>query len=179
MKARVQPMSKHMRVKRMTLITMLAALGTVLRIFKIIPIPNVQPVTDLIMIVTLMLGVGFGMSLAMMIMIVSNLLLGFGIWTVPQILAYAVCVLTVAGLAKVIPLKNHFTLQIILATLLGFEYGFFVSLGMSIYGGWAAFFAYWLSGLMFDFYHALGNFGCYFILYKPLTVALKRYLQQS
>ena len=140
----------------MTLIAMLAALGTVLRVFKIIPIPNVQPVTDMIMIATLMLGIGFG------------------IWTIPQILAYAVCVLTVAGLAKITPLKKHFTLQLILATFLGFEYGFIVSLGMSIYGGWAAFVAYWLSGLLFDFYHAVGNFGCYFILYKPLTVAFKR-----
>ena len=179
MKVRVNPVSKHMQVKRMTLIAMLAALGTVLRVFKIIPIPNVQPVTDLIMIATLVLGVGFGISLAMMIMILSNLLLGFGIWTVPQILAYAVCVLTVAGLAKVTPLKKHFTLQLILATFLGFEYGFFVSLGMSIYGGWAAFLAYWLSGLLFDLYHALGNLGCYFILYKPLTVAFKHYLQEG
>lgn len=108
MKVRVHPVSKHMQVKRMTLIAMLAALGTVLRVFKIIPIPNVQPVTDLIMIATLVLGVGFGISLAMMIMILSNLLLGFGIWTVPQILAYVVCVLTVAGLAKVTPFKKAF-----------------------------------------------------------------------
>ena len=42
MKVRVHPVSKHMQVKRMTLIAMLAALGTVLRVFKIIPIPNVQ-----------------------------------------------------------------------------------------------------------------------------------------
>ncbi|WP_085650164.1 ECF transporter S component [Limosilactobacillus reuteri] len=156
MKARTQAIGKHAQVKRMTLIAMLAALGTVLRVFKIIPIPNVQPVTDMIIIATLMLGIGFG------------------IWTIPQILAYAVCVLTVAGLAKITPLKKHFTLQLILATFLGFEYGFIVSLGMSIYGGWAAFVAYWLSGLLFDFYHAVGNFGCYFILYKPLTVAFKR-----
>ncbi len=156
MKARTQAIGKHAQVKRMTLIAMLAALGTVLRVFKIIPIPNVQPVTDMIIIATLMLGIGFG------------------IWTIPQILAYAVCVLTVAGLAKITPLKKHFTLQLILATFLGFEYGFIVSLGMSIYGGWAAFVAYWLSGLLFYFYHAVGNFGCYFILYKPLTVAFKR-----
>lgn len=177
MKARSQVISKHDQVKRMTLIAMLAALGTVLRVFKIIPIPNVQPVTDLIMIATLMLGISFGISLAVMIMVLSNLLLGFGIWTIPQILAYVVCVVTVAGLAKVTPLKKYFTLQLILATFLGFEYGFIISLGMSIYGGWAAFVAYWLSGLLFDFYHAVGNFGCYFILYKPLTVAFKRYLQ--
>lgn len=171
--------TKSARIRSMTLLAMLTAMGVVLRIFKIIPIPNVQPVTDMLMIVTLMMGVGFGFTLAVMIMLVSNLVLGFGIWTIPQILAYAVCVLTVAGLAKVTPLKKHLTLQLILATFLGYEYGFFISIGMSIYGGLAAFFAYWLSGLAFDSFHAIGNLAFYLILYKPLTVALKHYFNEA
>ncbi|WP_283621812.1 ECF transporter S component [Limosilactobacillus avium] len=169
--------TEHDRIKRMTLMSMLTAIGVVFRIIRI-PIPNVQPVTDMIMIVTLILGIGFGISLAMMIMVVSNLVLGFGIWTVPQIIAYAVCVLTVAGLAKVLPIRKHLTLQVILAAFLGFEYGFFVSIGMSIYGGFAAFIVYWLNGLLFDFYHAAGNVGFYFILYKPLTKMLRMYFKQ-
>ena len=169
--------TEHDRIKRMTLMSMLTAIGVVFRIIRI-PISNVQPVTDMIMIVTLVLGIGFGISLAMMIMVVSNLVLGFGIWTVPQIIAYAVCVLTVAGLAKVLPIRKHLTLQVILAAFLGFEYGFFVSIGMLIYGSFAAFIVYWLNGLLFDFYHAAGNVGFYFILYKPLTKMLRMYLKQ-
>ncbi len=134
--------NEHAQIKRMTLMSMLTAIGVVFRVIRV-PIPNVQPVTDMIMIVTLIMGIGFGISLAMMIMIVSNLVLGFGIWTIPQILAYAVCVLTVAGLAKVLPIRKHLLLQVILAGFLGFEYGFFISIGMSIYGGLAAFVVYW------------------------------------
>ena len=158
----------------MTLMSMLTAIGVVFRVIRV-PIPNVQPVTDMIMIVTLIMGIGFGISLAMMIMIVSNLVLGFGIWTIPQILTYAVCVLTVAGLAKALPIRKHLLLQVILAGFLGFEYGFFISIGMSIYGGLAAFVVYWLNGLLFDGYHALGNVASYFILYKPLAKMLRTY----
>lgn len=162
----------------MTLIAMLTAMGVVLWIIKI-PIPNVQPVTDMVMIITLVMGVGFGFTLAVLIMLVSNLVLGFGIWTIPQILAYAVCVLTVAALAKVTPLKKHFIYQVVVAGFLGYEYGFIVSIGMSIYGGLSAFFAYWLSGLTFDSFHAIGNVVIYMVLAKPLEVALNRYFNRT
>lgn len=166
--------NEHAQIKRMTLMSMLTAIGVVFRVIRVL-IPNVQPVTDMIMIVTLIMGIGFGISLAMMIMIVSNLVLGFGIWTIPQILTYAVCVLTVAGLAKALPIRKHLLLQVILAGFLGFEYGFFISIGVSIYGGLAAFVVYWLNGLLFDGYHALGNVAFYFILYKPLAKMLRTY----
>lgn len=154
---------------------MLTAMCVVLRIFKIIPIPNVQPVTDILMIVTLYLGIGSGITLAALTMLISNIYLGFGIWTIPQILAYAGCVLTVAFLNKVTPLQNHFWLQVALATFLGWEYGFLVDLGMTIFGGLPAFIAYLVSSFAFDTYHAIGNFAFYFVLYKPITKALEAY----
>lgn len=170
-------MFKQEQIRQVTLLALLTALAVVLRIVKIIPVPNVQPVTDLLMIVTLELGTGLGLTLAALTMILSNIVLGFGIWTIPQIIAYLICVLTIALLKKITPLKRHFFYQLGVATFLGYEYGFFVSLGMSIYGGPAAFLAYWLSGLLFDSYHAIGNFAFYLILFKPLTTAFKRYQQ--
>lgn len=146
-----------------------------MRIFKVIPIPNVQPVTDILMIVTLTLGIGSGILLAALTMFISNIYLGFGIWTIPQILAYVGCVLTIALLAKVLPIQNHFWMQLALATFLGWEYGFLVDLGMTIFGGFPAFIAYLVSSFAFDTYHAIGNFAFYFVLYKPVTLALKKY----
>ena len=154
---------------------MLTAMCVVLRIFKVIPIPNVQPVTDILMIVTLTLGIGSGILLAALTMFISNIYLGFGIWTIPQILAYVGCVLTIALLAKVLPIQNHFWMQLALATFLGWEYGFLVDLGMTIFGGFPAFIAYLVSSFAFDTYHAIGNFAFYFVLYKPVTLALKKY----
>ncbi|WP_338207201.1 ECF transporter S component [Lactobacillus juensis] len=161
--------------KKLALLAILTAMCVALRIFKIIPVPNVQPVTDILMIVTLNIGFGFGFALALLTMVVSNIYLGFGIWTVSQVLAYGGCVLTVALLGKFTPLKKHFTLQLILAVFLGWEYGCFVDFGMSIFGGFNAFLAYWAGSLVFDTYHAIGDLVFYPILYKPLNIALDHY----
>lgn len=163
------------QIRQIALMAMLTAMCVVLRIFKVIPIPNVQPVTDILMIVTLTLGIGSGILLAALTMFISNIYLGFGIWTIPQILAYVGCVLTIALLAKVLPIQNHFWMQLALATFLGWEYGFIVDLGMTIFGGFPAFIAYLVSSFAFDTYHAIGNFAFYFVLYKPVTLALKKY----
>lgn len=167
--------SEHVQTKKLTLMAILTAMCVALRIFKIIPIPNVQPVTDILMIVTLNMGIGFGFVLATLTMVISNIYLGFGIWTIPQILSYAGCIITVAILSKVLPLKKHLWIQLAVATFLGWEYGFIVDLGMAIWGGIPAFIAYWASSLLFDTYHAIGNFAFYPILYKPLNIALERY----
>ena len=165
----------RVQIRQIALMAMLTAMCVVLRIFKVIPIPNVQPVTDILMIVTLTLGIGLGILLAALTMFISNIYLGFGIWTIPQILAYVGCVLTIALLAKVLPIQNHFWMQLALATFLGWEYGFLVDLGMTIFGGFPAFIAYLVSSFAFDTYHAIGNFAFYFVLYKPVTLALKKY----
>lgn len=167
--------TERIQIRQIALMAMLTAMCVVLRIFKVIPIPNVQPVTDILMIVTLTLGIGSGILLAALTMFISNIYLGFGIWTIPQILAYVGCVLTIALLAKVLPIQNHFWMQLALATFLGWEYGFLVDLGMTIFGGFPAFIAYLVSSFAFDTYHAIGNFAFYFVLYKPVTLALKKY----
>lgn len=171
--------TQRVQIRQIALMAMFTAMCVVLRIFKIIPIPNVQPVTDILMIVTLNLGIGSGIMLAALIMFISNIYLGFGIWTIPQILAYTGCVISIAFLAKVLPVRNHFWLQLILATFLGWEYGFLVDLGMTIFGGLPAFIAYLVSSFTFDTYHAIGNFAFYLVLYKPVTQALKNYQRRS
>lgn len=165
---------EFLQLRKLTLIGVLTAVCVVSRIIKI-PLPNVQPVTDILMITTLFLGISYGLPLAILTMIVSNLILGFGIWTIPQIFAYFMVILTIFLLQKVLPLKKYFSLQFLLSGLLGLEYGFFVSLGMAIWGGLAAFWAYYLNGVLFDIYHALGNFCFYPLLYPPLRLLIAKY----
>ncbi len=167
--------TERIQIRQLTLLALLTALAVVLRIAKIIPIPNVQPVTDILMIVTLELGIGFGFSMAVLVMVISNIFLGFGIWTIPQILAYAVCVVVVYLCSKFSVFKKHFSVQIVVASLLGYVYGLVINFGMSIWGGFPAFIAYTIGSFSFDTYHCIGNFIFYPLLYKPLTIALKRY----
>lgn len=168
--------STHEKVLRIALIGLLSALCVVFRIIHL-PIPNVQPDTDLIMMITLILGNTTGICVAAITMVLSNIILGFGIWTLPQIGAYIICILLVSGIAQIIPLRRHIGWQIILAASLGFIYGFFVSLGMMLVGGFGitAFWAYYLNGLIFDCYHAGGNLILYPLLYRTVVNVLRRY----
>lgn len=68
--------TERLQIRQITLLAMLTAMCVVLRIFKIIPIPNVQPVTDILMIATLYLGIGSGITLAALTMLISNIYLG-------------------------------------------------------------------------------------------------------
>lgn len=167
--------SVQVQIKKLTLLAVLTALAVVLRITHIIPVPNMQPVTDMLMIVTLNLGLSFGLTMAALVMIISNIFLGFGIWTLPQIIAYMVCVLLVWGLGKISFVRKHIIVLAIIAGSLGYVYGFIINLGMSIWGGIPAFITYTASSFLFDTYHVIGNFIFFPILYKPLTIALERY----
>lgn len=163
--------------KRLALLGVLTALCVVLRIFKIIPVPNVQPVTAIIMLTTLFVSGEMGFALAILTMIISNIFLGFGIWTIPQILAYGGCVLTILLFKKLTPLTKWFWLQLALVAFLGIEYGILVDLGMTIFGGLPAFIAYWAGSILFDTYHAIGNVIFYLLLYKPISLALKHFFE--
>ncbi|RXT58394.1 ECF transporter S component [Lacticaseibacillus chiayiensis] len=164
-------------VRAVALLGLLTALCTVLRIVKV-PIPNVQPVTDILMVVTLLLGMRWGLSLTVSTLVVSNLVLGFGLWTLPQIAAYMVCLLVLQMVVLVLPMvRRVFWLQMGLAGLLGYLYGFVVSLGMAIIGSLngLGFWAYYISGLLFDTYHALGNLAFYPIVLLVLQQGLQRF----
>jgi uncharacterized membrane protein len=168
------------RTRQVTLLGILTALCVALRIVKI-PFPNVQPVTDILMIVTLLLGVSAGLLLAVSTMVISNIFLGFGLWTFPQIGAYALCILLVVLVKWLLPLTRWFWLQLVIATALGFVYGFLISIGMAAIGslGGVGFWAYYLAGIPFDAYHAVGNLLFYPLLIKPLTITLKKYWERD
>ena len=61
----------------------------------------------------------------------------------------------------------------------GYVYGLLFNFGMSIWGGWSSFLGYVAGSFLFDTYHCLGNFGFYFVLYKPLTLALNNYKRKA
>ncbi|TLF41915.1 ECF transporter S component [Lacticaseibacillus zeae] len=164
-------------VRAVALLGLLTALCTVLRIVKV-PIPNVQPVTDILMVVTLLLGLRWGLGLTVSTLVVSNLVLGFGLWTLPQIAAYMICMLVLQAIVLMLPVVRRLLwLQIGLAGLLGYLYGFVVSLGMAVIGSLngLGFWAYYISGLLFDTYHAIGNLVFYPIVLVVLQQGLKRF----
>lgn len=137
-------------------------------------LPNVQPVTVIIILITVKLGVADGLLVGSFSMILSNLTLGMGPWTIGQILAYIGIVLITAVFKKIFNrASNTFVLGVIFSGLTGYLYGLFISivqapiLGMSI----ETLIGYWIAGLPFDTYHAIGNVG-FFIILEPIVSPL-------
>ena len=82
------------KVKEISLIGILAAVNIASRIY-LQALPNIKPVTSIIIISVLLFGLSFGIKLTVVTTIASNMILGMGTWTIFQILSWVViCLFT-------------------------------------------------------------------------------------
>lgn len=160
-----------MNVYKVTLLALLAALGIVGRAFFVF-LPNVQPVTSLIIISGLILGPMSAILLAILTTFLSNIILGMGIWTVWQIISWGL-IAVISGLIGKMFSKIPFYMIIIFAVVCGYFYGFIISL--TTYQVSGKFWPYYLIGLPFDTNHAIGNAVFITLLYPPIKFLFKRY----
>lgn len=126
-------------------------------------LPNVQPMTTILIIITLSLGLSAGLIVALLSLVVSNLSLGFGVWTIAQLIAYTAVLLVVYPFRRI---YNNIPL-VVMAFVSGFTgllYGFIISLVQAPFFGWLSFFPYYISGIPYDIAHAVGNFVFYLLL---------------
>ncbi|QDP40500.1 ECF transporter S component [Radiobacillus deserti] len=160
-----------MNTYRITVISILAALAVVGR-FAFQFLPNVQPVTTIIIICGLFLGPVSAIILAILTTYMSNLLLGMGIWTIWQVIIWGFIGLCSGWLGK---WKRNlpFGLLVAYAVLIGYLYGFVISLATYTVAG--SFWPYYFSGLLFDTYHAVGNAFFMIVLYPVLSKILEKY----
>lgn len=155
-----------MSTRRITNIAMLSCLSFVGRMtFSFLP--NVQPTTAIIIIITLYFGVVDGLLVAILSMLISNMYLGMGVWTIAQIASYSMIVILFHFLAK-IRVKNTDNYYLTLVSISGILYGLFISLVQAPFFGWASFIPYYISGVPYDIYHAVGNYFFFIILHPAL-----------
>ncbi|HAD23727.1 MAG TPA: hypothetical protein DCF47_06495 [Kandleria vitulina] len=161
--------------KEIALIGILAALNITSRIYLQF-LPNIKPVTSIIIISVLLFGLSFGIKLTFVTTIVSNVFLGMGLWTVFQILAWVVICLLTETVKRLFLLKKKsppLLFMAIFSSLMGYVFGFVVSFEQLCYGGWGLFLPYWIAGLTFDTLHAGGNFFFYLICSPILMKVFK------
>lgn len=150
---------------RITLIAMLSCLSFVGRIMFGF-LPNIQPTTVIIILITLYIGFYEGLLVSAISMLMSNIYLGMGVWTIAQIVSYAIIVLFVYSMSKIIPMtSSHFA---IIAFITGLLYGLVISLVQAPFFGWISFIPYYISGIPYDFSHAIGNYLFFIILHPAL-----------
>ncbi|MDR4888760.1 ECF transporter S component [Fredinandcohnia sp. QZ13] len=153
----------NLSVKNLTFLSMLIALSVVGRIMFTF-LPNVQPTTAIIIIASLFLGPIYGVIVAVLSSVLSNLVMGMGLWTVGQIFAWGIIGLISGALRKYrdrIPV----VVLVIYAVFCGFLFGLVISIPLYLFSG--KFFAYYIAGLPFDMSHAIGN-GVFFLILYPI-----------
>jgi len=156
---------------KITLLALLAALGVVGRAVFVF-IPNVQPITSLIIICGLILGPGSAVILAILTTFLSNMMLGMGIWTIWQIISWGIIGL-ISGLLGKIFTRIPLYIIVIYSIGAGYLYGLIISL--TTYQITGKFWPYYLAGLPFDTNHAIGNAVFIILLYPMISYLFRNY----
>ncbi|WP_138416888.1 ECF transporter S component [Aquibacillus sediminis] len=164
-----------MNTYKLTLIAVLASLAVVGRLFFQF-VPNVQPVTSIIIICGFYLGPVSGIMLAFLSTYLSNLILGMGIWVVWQLVGWTL-IGCISGWIGRFSFTYPLHLLILFGICSGYMYGFIVSLANYSIAG--KFWPYYLAGLPYDTYHAIGNGVFIAILFPVITKIFHRYRQNT
>lgn len=136
-------------------------------------LPNIQPMTATLIIIALNIGVIDSLVVSVLSLLVTNMILGMGPWTINQIISFTVIILLTMLIKSFYKPENLKSLYVfsIWTFFLGFLYGLIISyLDYKLYG-MANFFVYYLNGIYFDSLHAIGNLG-FFIILEPIIVPI-------
>lgn len=157
--------------KKITLIALLSAFCVIGRL-GLLSLPNVQPITVVVIWITLELGLLYGVAIGSISILISNLLVSMGPWTLYQMISFAL-VCTCALLLRPLWRKRKqfprlaWILFPIFAGLMGYLHGFIISIFWVFSMPGLNFWIYYLNGVLFDTYHAIGNV-VFWILLIPL-----------
>lgn len=156
---------------RIALIGMLTAVNVSSRVWLQF-LPNIKPVTSIIILSTIAFGLRFGIELSFTTVMVSGIMLGFGAYIPFQLLGWCMIVLFTYLLDRLLPFGELYVFTF-WAFLCGYIYGFFVSID-KLFISLSFFWAYYLNGLLFDTLHAVGNLVFFPLCYYALLPIFRR-----
>lgn len=132
-------------------------------------LPNVKPVTALIILSTMYMGIGVGSFVVVGTVLLSGLLFGFGTFMPFQFLAWEIIAIFAYAFTDI--LKKNKIVFVVYALISGFFFGIVVSLDMLILYNIETYIIYYTNGLLFDVFHAVGNAifsGVLFVIFNQL-----------
>jgi energy-coupling factor transport system substrate-specific component len=143
------------------LLALLAAVASAARVL-FAALPNVQPVTILILLIGIHLGPRRATAVAVLVALLSNMALGHGPWTFYQAVAWALVGISGWMLRPWLVSRDGMTVRVLPLAILGFIWGFLydwlVSITMlAITQQVESYVSYFMLGLPFDLMHAVGN----------------------
>lgn len=175
------PTNQPFRIRKVHHIALLGMLTTLCYVSRIVFqfLPNVQPVTVILLLITMLLGMKDGLIVSLLSVVISNINLGLGVWTLAQITSFSIIIILTGLINRYVSFERlPFFGMVFYAGLTGYIYGFIISAVQAPFFGIQNFWAYYLSGLPFDTLHAVGNSGFYLIL-APILIPLIKKLMKS
>tara|TARA_B100001079_G_scaffold144688_1_gene123913 strand:- start:265 stop:924 length:660 start_codon:yes stop_codon:yes gene_type:complete len=130
---------------------------SLLRILMV-PLPNVQPVTVAALLVGAQLGAKRGIAFAILVTMITNFIIGNGIWTLYQALGWSLVAVIGANYNLVLNGKINYKRVFYTSVFTAFMFDIIVSL--SVIDGSTSlsqFMIYLANGIPYDLMHALGN----------------------
>lgn len=157
-----------MRIKDIAIIGMLCAVIVAAK-EAISFLPNIELVTLLIIVTTLVMGKK-ALFVIYVFVLIEGFLYGFGLHFIYYLYVWLVLFIVT------ISLKKHTSplLWAMVSAFYGFTYGSLCSITHFIIGGPASGFAFIVSGIPFDIVHGVANFIIALALFKPLYYIMNK-----
>lgn len=151
-----------MRVRQLVILGMLSAVLVAAQV-TIAVLPNIELVTPLIIIFTLLLG-SLVFAPIYAFVLVEGLIYGFGLWWINYLYVWSILALAVLLLRK----QKSPAVFAVLGGAFGLLFGALCAVPYFFIGGPASALAYWISGIPFDLIHCLSNTVVTLLLFVPL-----------
>jgi len=136
-------------------------------------LPNVELVTLLILVFTLVFG-WRALFVVFAFIFVEGLIYGFGLWWFSYLYTWPILYAIVMTFNKV---RSLFFWAIV-SCLFGLGFGALSAIQTVVISGFKAGVAYWISGIPFDIVHGISNFILTLILFYPLKLVMNKIYRQ-
>ena len=151
-----------MKTKDVVLCGLLAAVLFVLQVaFGFLP--NIEPVTILIIVFTLLLK-RKTLVIIYTFALLEGIFYGFGVWWIMYLYVWTILYFIVRIMKK----NQSVVVWAIVGGCFGLSFGALCAIPYAIAGGIGAGIAWWTAGILFDIFHGLGNFVIILVLFKPI-----------
>jgi len=145
------------------------------------PIPNIQPVTVIVLLAGIHYGAPRAIILATTVTLCSNLLLGHGLWSLYQAVGWSAVGVTGALFSNRLLVNGRLNIErlAIVAAASAFAFDWFVSVSALHAMGSELLLPYIVAGLPFDLLHAAGNVAFAAWLATPLSEVMTKHISAS
>ena len=150
-----------MTTRKLVALSLLAAVMVGLQV-ALAALPNIEAVSLLVMVYTVVLGSGVAYILAVFV-VLEMLLWGVHTWVLSYLYVWAV----LAALAWLLRRMESRLGWALLSGAYGLSFGGLCALVYLPVGGWRMFAATWVAGIPFDLLHCGGNFVMALLLFRP------------